>query len=520
MKKAIIIGAGPAGLTAAHELLKRTGYKPVVLEMSGYMGGIARTINYKGNRIDIGGHRFFTKSDRVMNWWLDKLPVEKGGTGAEIMYQGKSRRIEASPTGPDPAKEDKVMLVRQRKSRIYFMRQFFDYPLSVTPETLRKLGLLKSVKIGVTYIYRTLFPVKPEKNLEQFFMNRFGDELYRTFFKAYTEKLWGVKCSEISAEWGAQRVKGLNIKKAIQHFLGKRFNSEKTGGIEQKETETSLIERFLYPKFGPGQMWEVVADEIKAGGGEIITHQRVVKIFREDNKITAIEAENIKTGERQVHEGEIFFSTMDIQNLVGGMVPAAPPNVQQVAQGLQYRDFITVGLMVDELEISNKNELLRDNWIYIQEPDVLVGRLQIFNNWSPWMVKQQDKVWIGLEYFCYTTDDIWNYTDERMAALAAEELEKIGIIRRDKVSDSVVIRVEKTYPAYFGAYNRFNEVRTFLDSIENLYPVGRNGMHKYNNQDHSMLTAMVSVDNISTGRKDKANIWEVNTEQEYHEEEK
>jgi protoporphyrinogen oxidase len=517
-KIAVIIGAGPAGLTAAYELLTRTDIKPVVIEKSEYMGGISRTVNFNGNRIDIGGHRFFSKSDRVMNWWLKHMPLQHNDNGSQkIAYHGMTREV-AEPSsngGPKSRFPDRVMLVRKRKSRIYFLRKFFDYPISLTADTLMKLGLLRTIRIGFSYLRSALFPLKEVKNLEQFFINRFGRELYLTFFKSYTEKVWGVPCREISAEWGEQRIKGLSITKSIMHFLTRPFR--KSADVAQKETETSLIEQFLYPKFGPGQMWETIAEHILSMGGEILTDHDVVKIQSHGNRITSVAAMGRDNAQRNI-AGDYFFSTMAVKDLIQSLDADIPRNVKEVSDGLLYRDFITVGLLVKKLKVAEKNNhLIKDNWIYIQEPDVLAGRLQIFNNWSPHMVANPEYVWIGVEYFCYESDELWKRPDAEMAAFAAEELAKIAIIEREDLLDSVVIRMPKTYPAYFGTYNRFDEIRKYVDGFENLFLIGRNGMHRYNNQDHSMLTAMLAVENIMADRVDKSNLWEVNTEMEYHE---
>jgi len=500
---AVIIGAGPAGLTAAYELLTRTAVRPVVLERSTYMGGISRTVRYKGNRMDIGGHRFFSKSDRVMNWWLAQMPIAKDDEAGHV---------------------DLRMLLRSRKSRIYFLRQFFNYPIQLTADTLRKLGLRRTTRIGLSYIYSTLFPIQPVQNLEQFFINRFGRELYLTFFKDYTEKVWGVPCDRISAEWGAQRIKGLSIRKAIAHFVRQAVKSGDSD-LAQKRTETSLIEQFLYPKFGPGQMWEEVARKIVAGGGEIITGIEANGVETQGMgtqagrvvSVTGVDAEN----NARRFTGDYFFSTTSVQELVRAMGDAIPSNMREISEGLQYRDFITVGLLLKKLKISEPgdrlHQLISDTWIYIQEPDVLVGRLQLFNNWSPYLVADPKNVWLGAEYFCYEGDDLWRKSDDEMAQLAAEELDKIGILDKADLLDCTVARMPKTYPAYFGTYARFSELRECLDRFENLFLIGRNGMHKYNNQDHSMLTAMTAVDNIAAGITGKSNLWAVNTEEEYHE---
>jgi protoporphyrinogen oxidase len=567
MQQAIIIGAGPAGLTAALELLRRTGIKPIIIEATGEIGGISRTIRYKGNRMDIGGHRFFSKSDRVMQWWIDLMPPEVEGATA-ISYQGKERIVEvpvaqpeepplrgmgplAHPTGegePDvleeddlfgdgpeedhghlepvvthePESPDLVMLIRPRKSRIYYLRRFFDYPITLTATTLSNLGVTRTVKVGASYLKSRVTQIAPERSLEDFLINRFGRELYLTFFKSYTEKVWGTPCNQISAEWGAQRIKGLSLTTAVKHFLKKAFrgSGSKSGDIAQKSTDTSLIERFMYPKFGPGQLWEHVAELVVRDGGEIHMGLKVERIHCEGSRVVSVEAVR-ESGERKIFAGDYFFSTMPMKDLVEAMDAPVPANVREVSRGLEYRDFITVGLLVDRLRVKEPDGgLLKDTWIYVQEPDVLLGRLQIFNNWSPYLVADPSKVWIGLEYFCYETDDLWKMQDDDLKRFAAAELAKIGIIDEATVSDAHVVRVPKTYPAYFGTYSRFAELRQFTDSFENLFLVGRNGMHKYNNQDHSMLTAMAVVDGLAAGHVDKEALWSINTEQEYHEEKK
>jgi protoporphyrinogen oxidase len=495
-KTAIIIGAGPAGLTAAYELLARTDVHPIVLERSSYMGGIARSINYRGNRVDLGGHRFYSKSDRVMDWWLSHLPLARGD---------------------EAARGDLHMLLRPRKSRIYFLRRFFPYPVQPSWETFGNLGLWRTVKIGFSYLRSMLFPIKPATNLEQFFINRFGRELYRTFFKSYTEKVWGVPCAQIGAEWGAQRVKGLSIFSALGHAL-KRCTNQLGDRTSEKEMETSLIEQFLYPKFGAGQMWEEVARKVRSMGGEILSDFDVTAMEARDGRIVSVTAQDANGNARRF-TGDYFFSTTSVQELVRGLGDAIPANLRAISEGLQYRDFITVGLLLKKLKLrepgDTSGKLISDNWIYIQEPDVLVGRVQIFNNWSPYLVADSSKVWLGAEYFCYQDDELWRKSDDELTQFAVEELEKIQVIEKAEVLDSAVARMPKAYPAYFGTYARFPELRAYLDKFENLFLVGRNGMHKYNNQDHSMLTAMTAVDNLIAGITDKSNIWAVNTEDDY-----
>ncbi len=526
-KRAIIIGAGPAGLTTAYELLQKTDIIPIVFEMGEHMGGIAKTVNYKGNRIDIGGHRFFSKSDIVMNWWQNIMPLQgapsKDDLVLNISYQNKTKSVDLSEDGPDPEKADVVMLVRNRLSRIFFLRKFFSYPVSLSGKTINNLGIVRLVKIGLSYIQTKFFPIKKEKSLEDFFINRFGKELYLTFFKDYTEKVWGVPCNKIKPEWGAQRIKGLSITKTVIHALKKILPGDNS--LSQKGTETSLIEKFLYPKLGPGQLWEEVEKIIKHKGGEIYINQKVIGInFNGENKIQSIRVKDLKTNEEKIIEGDYFFSTMAIKDLINSFNSAVPDEVKRIANGLQYRDFVTVGLLLKELKIKNEtniqtvNDVIPDNWIYIQERDVKIGRLQIFNNWSPYMVKDLNNVWIGLEYFCNIGDELWSKKDPEFIDFAIDELSKIGIIEKDKVLDSTIIRMEKTYPAYFGTYDELPVVKDFVEKFENLYLIGRNGMHRYNNQDHSILTAITAVENIVNGVKSKENIWAVNTEEEYLEE--
>ena len=515
-KTAIIIGAGPAGLTAAYELLLRTDYIPLIFEASSDIGGISKTVKYKGNRMDIGGHRFFSKSKRVMDWWLHFMPIDQASLNdfLTLTYHGKTTNIE-SQIKNKPDDPDQVMLVRNRKSRIYFLRKFFDYPISLNLKTLSNLGPVRILKIAMSYISIRLFPIKNEKSLEDFFINRFGKELYLTFFKDYTEKVWGISCKEIKPEWGAQRVKGLSVSKAILHSLKKIVTK---GKLSQKNTQTSLIEQFLYPKLGPGQLWETVAKEIEKKGGKIFFNQKAVGFNHAENKILSVEFKDPQSGNSQTVYGDLFFSTMPILDLIKAMRPSVPKDVQRISAGLQYRDFITVGLLVKKMKVSQDGKPISDNWIYIQEKDVKLGRLQIFNNWSPALVADQTTTWMGLEYFCNEGDELWNKSDAEFKIFAAKELESIGMIDVNDVLDSVVIRMPKTYPSYTGTYDQIETITNFTNLFENLFLIGRNGMHKYNNQDHSMLTAMTAVDNIESGRLDKSNIWSINTEEEYHEE--
>jgi len=450
-----------------------------------------------------------------MDWWVKLIPPAKAEEA------GSEEKL----VGFMPARE-RVMLIRSRLSRIYFMRKFFDYPVSLSMQTITNLGPVRLVRVGISYVWARLFPTHPEKNLEDFFINRFGKALYRTFFKDYTEKVWGVDCREISPSWGAQRIKGLSITKALLHVFRSFLPAARKDGVAQKAVETSLIERFYYPKFGPGQMWRLAAEELKERGGQILFGHAADRIEWDGKRILAVEATDRATGQARRFPCDALISTMPLKDLVGGLSPVAPVAAREIATGLMYRDFITVGLLVRKLKPSrytapdSKIHLVPDTWIYIQEPDVKIGRLQVFNNWSPALVRDPHTVWLGLEYFCFENDDLWNLSDQAMGDLARAELARIDLISPEDVLDFHVARVPKAYPAYFGTYDRFAELQKILDGIENLFPVGRNGMHRYNNQDHSMLTAKLAVDAILGKEIDKADIWAVNVEEEYHEEKK
>ena len=508
MKKALIIGGGPAGLTAAYELLKHTDIQPVVVEATDLWGGISRTENHNGNRIDIGGHRFFSKSDVVMQWWQEILPIHSADNTIQISYQNQHSTIKVNQNKDDL--ED-VFLVRKRISRIFYQKCFYDYPIRLSFQTIRQLGFKNVTLIILSYLKSVLFPIKNEKSLEDFFINRFGNRLYKTFFKDYTEKVWGISCKEISSEWGAQRIKGLSITKTIVDIIKKPFRKK---DINQKNTETSLIEYFLYPKYGPGQLWTKVAGLIEQKGGVLYKNSRVIQLNGNGNLTSAVIT--TKNEKAETIEFDYCISTMPVKDLFNAFSFEIPSETKYIADNLIYRDFITIGILLNETKIK-----LDDNWIYIQENYVKVGRIQVFNNWSPYLVKEANTTWLGLEYFCNESDGIWELEDKQLIDLATQELVKLGFIESQKnVLDAVAIKVPKTYPAYFGAYSEFFKVRAFTDTIPNLFLVGRNGMHKYNNQDHSMLTAMQAVQNIKKGITSKENIWAINTEEEYHEEKK
>lgn len=517
MKKVVIIGAGPAGITAAYELLSREkeSYEVVILEESNEIGGISRTVRYNGNRMDIGGHRFFSKDDNVMKWWANIMPTQ-GADAYDDKQLGRKKNLVKN--GPDPEKEDEVMLLRDRVSRIYYKKKFFDYPVSLKWETIKNMGFFTTVIAGFSYLKSSVFK-KKEISLENFYINRFGRKLYSMFFEGYTEKLWGRHPGEISADWGSQRVKGLSITAIIKDVFSKIFRRNS----KNKKVETSLIEEFYYPKYGPGQLWETAAAGIEKMGGKIIKNAKVISINNtEDGVVKSVVymENNIK----KELSGDIFISSMPLKDLVSGM-KGVPSHIDEIAKGLPYRDFVTVGVLVNKLNLKNKtkfktiNNIVPDCWIYVQDTGVKLGRIQIFNNWSPYLVKDIDnKVWIGLEYFCNEGDDFYSMSDEECIKFAGNELVKMGIISStDEILDAHREKVKKAYPAYFDTYSRIDELIAYLNKFENLYCVGRNGQHRYNNMDHSMVTSFETVKNIINGSKDKSNIWNVNTEEEYHE---
>lgn len=513
MKKAVIIGAGPAGLCAALELLRAPGqYQVCVLEESGEIGGISRTVRHGGNRMDIGGHRFFSKDENIMNWWKSMMPLQ----GAPAIDDKLLLRTkDYASGGPNPETEDRVMLLRQRVSRIYYGGHFFDYPISMSWATIKNMGFLTTVKAGFSYLF-SLVHKKPEISLENFYINRFGKVLYGMFFEGYTEKLWGRHPKEISADWGAQRVKGLSIAAVIKDIFRKIFPSKNA------QVETSLIEEFWYPKYGPGQLWETVAQEVQALGGTVEMNAKVDTIVAENGKISSLSY--TQQGQIKNISADVFISSMPVKELLAAWQGAVPKDVATAAKGLPYRDFVTVGLLLNRLKLANKTKIktlaniVPDCWIYIQEGSVKVGRLQIFNNWSPYLVKDpQNTVWVGMEYFCTEGDDFWQMDEAACVNFAIGEMVKMGIIEKDDVLDTHREKVKKAYPAYFDTYAQMDDIISFLNGHENLYCIGRNGQHRYNNMDHSMATAMEAVKNICSARKDKDNVWNVNTEKEYHE---
>lgn len=476
MQRVVIIGAGPAGLTAAYELSKFPDkFKVIVLEESDSLGGISKTIEYNGNRMDIGPHHLFTKVAQVKSWWEEMMPPD------------------------DNSGDERVLLTKNRFTRIFFQGKFFDYPVKLNATTFENLGFGETIKVGSSYFKSLLFTRK-ENSLEDFFINRFGKKLYSMFFEGYTEKVWGRHPRNISTEWGLQRVKGLSGVVVLKNMICKALN------ITPKKIETSLAESFYYPKFGSGQMWEVTAQKTISNGAEILLRAKATKILRTpDNKICdVIYRQNDKFYELPC---DFLLSSMPLKDLVAGM-ENVPAEIRKIADGLPYRDYITVGVLVDRLNVN-----VPDHWVYVQGGDVKMGRFVVWNNWSSFMLKDTNTIWLALEYFCQEGDDMWTSSDKDFAAFAIEEMVKKNLISSaDAVKDFHVERVKKAYPAYFDTYAQIDALRDYLDESANLYCIGRNGQHRYNNIDHSMCTAFEAVKNILAGKSDKANVWSVNTE--------
>ena len=509
----MIIGAGPAGLTAAYELSKfPEKFSVTVLEESNCFGGIARTVEHNGNRMDMGGHRFFSKVPAVNDWWERMMPTQ-GKPAKDYVALGRACTVKDG--GPDPEQTDRVMLRRNRLSRIFFRDKFFDYPIKLSAATIRNMGLCTTIAVGCSYLWSTLFK-RQENSLEDFYVNRFGKKLYSMFFENYTENLWGRHPRNISPEWGKQRVKGLSILVILRTMLEKFFHRT------PRKVETSLIEEFAYPKLGPGQLWELTAHEAAVSGANIITGAKAVRIRKStDNLIDAVTY--VKGGREFRIDCDVLISSMPLKDLVGAMNDV-PDDIRRIANGLPYRDYMTVGVLVSKLNLRNETDIktagniIPDDWVYVHNRNVKMGRFQVYNNWSPYMVRDNRFVWMGLEYFCNEGDELWSMSDDAFATFAVNEMVTMNLIDdAAKVTDFHVERVRKAYPAYFDTYAEIDTLRNYLDTVANLFCVGRNGQHRYNNLDHSMCTSFEAVKNILAGTADKSNIWSVNTEKEYHE---
>lgn len=457
-----ILGAGPAGLTAAYQL-EKSGVHSTVLEKGTMPGGIARTEIYKGYRFDIGGHRFFTKIDRVNEIWQEVLDED----------------FQKTP----------------RMSRIFYNDKFFDYPLKLM-NVLSGLGPLNSILILFSYIYSRIRPYPKEDNFEEWVSNRFGRRLFRTFFKTYTEKVWGIPCTEIQAEWAAQRITNLTFMVALKNAIFKPNEAE----------AKTLIAEFDYPKYGPGQMWQCMTDKLEASGSTVQFNSEVLRVERTGSHIDRVVIRNAK-GEEEAIEAESYISSIPIKELLLNMKPEPPREILEATKKFKYRDFLTVTLIVDN------PDLFPDNWIYIHSPKVQVGRIQNFKNWSPYMVPDPSMSCVGLEYFCNAGDELWNKDDQELIEQGKRELAAVGLANPDEISDGVVIRQSHAYPVYDSEYQEARDiVRGYVDSLDNLLTVGRNGLHRYDNQDHAMLSSILAVENMMGADHD---LWGVNTEKEY-----
>ena len=509
-KYAIIIGAGPAGLTAAYKLLKTTDIIPIVIEELDIPGGISRTVFHNGNGIDLGGHRLYSKNKDIVDFWEEMLPLQ-GKPPIDDKILG--REITVSENGPDPDETDVVMLKRKRISRIYYLKKFFNYPISISPSTIMNMGISRTLKAGFSYI-KSCFIKKKEVSLEDFMINRFGEVLYRTFFEKYTQKVWGLHPKQISKEWGEQRIKGLSLYKAIVNAILSPLHL-----ISNKQKETTLIDEFYYPKFGCGQLWQIMADKITEMGGQLKYNTKVIGFKNSQSHINEVIVKD-KDGNVQNIKADYVISSMPVKDLIAGL-EQVPDNVQNIAKELPYRDYILAGFYLDKFNLKNNtkiktiNDICPDCWIYIQEEDITAGRMQIMNNWSPYLVKDfKNKVFMSLEYFATEGDDFWNKTEKELLDIAIKDLTALNIAKEENITDKIIIKVKKAYPAYFGKYSEFDTVKDYIKTIDNLYCIGRNGQHKYNNMDHSMLSGIEAV-NCIKNNSDKDVLWKVNTEKEY-----
>lgn len=506
-KKIVIIGAGPAGLTAAYELARNQKYSVCILESDPIVGGISKTVRHQDNLIDIGGHRFFSHSKKVLDWWLQFLPIVDTTGHLEINYHQQSQSLDEIIL----KKSEDAMLIRSRKSRIYFKKNLIDYPLKINLGLLKSLGLRSSFRIIIGILQSRLFPLKEVKNLEDFFINNFGKELYQVFFKEYTEKVWGKPCTELSADWGRQRIKSLKIRQIVFHSITKWSMPQR----KVKSQARTLIEKFLYPSKGPGMLWEKVSEECQKMGVTLITNAKVNALQFQGNLVKSVSFIGKDNLPHEI-ECDAVFSTMPVKDLINSMQTEIPTPVVSTAESLEYRDFIIVGLELQKLRLvpEKGKKMVEDNWLYIQDQGVKVGRLQLFNNWSPFMTTN-DHAWIGAEYFCKEGDDVWSLTDEALIDLGLSELESIGILNKNDFVSGKVVRCLKAYPSYTGSYSQIHIIQEFLERKSNLFLMGRNGLHKYNNQDHSMLTAFKAVELFEKSLTSKKEIWAINSDDEY-----
>jgi protoporphyrinogen oxidase len=469
MPEVLVIGAGPAGLTAAYELSK-LGIQPIVIEADAQVGGLSRTVNHNGYRFDIGGHRFFSKVPLINELWREILEDD--------------------------------FLTRPRLSRIYYANHFFDYPLKAL-NALAGLGPLEAAQVGLSYAKAKLFPHRREASFEQWVTNRFGQRLYEIFFKAYTEKVWGIPCSEISADWAVQRIKNLSLHEAVRNAF--------FGALEAKDGQiiTSLIETFHYPRLGPGQMWERCEELLAHRGAQTVRGIKVEKLRHSRGRVECLYGRKA-SGEAVEFDSPQVISTMPLRSLIRALDPLPPERVVEAANRLRYRDYLTAALIV------KRQEVFPDNWIYIHSPEVKIGRIQNYKNWSPDMVPDASKTSLGLEYFLWQEDEMWRWSDDRLIEFGIGECRALGIIEAGEVEDGAVVRMKKAYPIYDHTYaESLATVRGYLESFANLQTIGRNGLHRYNNQDHSMLTGVYAARNIAG---EKLDVWSVNTEKEYLEE--
>ena len=506
-KKAVIIGAGPAGLTAAYELSRRTDISPITFEKNATIGGIAKTIEHNGNRMDIGGHRFFSKSQKILRWWLNIMPLKditpKNSSWEKILHNCSNEQ-----KAPHDYQEN-AFLNKNRSSQIYFKNKYFDYPVDLS-DILFSHPLI-FLKASLSYIKQSCSKKKPETNIENFFINKFGHYLYEIFFKTYTEKVWGLPCSQIPAVWGAQRIKNLSALNTCTEYLLRNFPLLGKN-MPWENVHTSLIKNFLYPPYGPGQFWTKVAQLIEAEKHKIHTCSTVEKLICKSNRITSAIVKNTTTNQTNTVNADYFFSTMPVDELVRKLDTPIPGQVIKTAFGLKYRSYIIAGLLIDKNNINVMPGMNKNQWIYIQDKTFRLGRIQIFNNWSQHLVRSQDTILLGAEYFCDSADRFWNENDSSIIDFAAKELRKLGFLKTTNVLDGFIAKEQKAYPSYCGTYTDFNIVRDFLSGFDNLFLIGRNGMHQYNNMDHSMLSAITAVENILNGRKNKDNIWQCNPE--------